>query len=276
MHQHFSRVLATSALAAVMSFNTGAMAKSPNTTLVNCIVAESIQNVLDDLSLDKPHVVIVKGDCVENIVIRGNRLTLKAHSGGGSIEGTDPALPTIAVTGREVTIQDFTPITGNYFGVMVHGGSTVSVLDNTIEDMVAGGSPRAGSGVVATEASFALVSGNTIQNNARNGVVVSLSSGALIEANTIHENDRHGIVVDPNASAEINGNTVTDNDRDGIGSFSSSFVDLSGDLVATPNIISGNGRWGVNCFDGRLFAPQDFTGDINVSGDEINCEHVGF
>ena len=275
MHQHFSRVLATSALAAVMSFNTGAMAKPPNTTLVNCM-AESIQNVLDDLSLEKPHEVIVKGDCVENIVIRGNRLTLKAHSSGGSIEGTDPALPTIAVTGREVTIQDFTPITGNYFGVMVHRGGTVSVLDNTIEGMVAGGSLRAGSGVVVTEASFALVSGNTIQNNARNGVAVLLSSDALIEANTIHNNGRHGIVVDPNASAEINGNTVTDNGRDGIGSFSSSFVVLSGDLVATPNIISGNARWGVNCFDGRLFAAQDFSGGGNASGDEISCEHVGF
>jgi len=185
----------------------------------------------------------VTGRCNENLVIPEEtaRVVLDGQ-GKATINGQDPAIPTVEVRGRGITIKGFT-FNGGRDGIVVNRGGQAIIDGNTVQ-----GAARFG--VQVNQTSFAIIVNNTVQNNQANGVIVGGSSYAIIgffstfdkaaSPNTVQNNGQNGISVQRSANARITGNTIRNNKLNGV------IVSRGSQADITSSTIDGNGMSGVD------------------------------
>jgi len=184
------------------------------TLRVNCDRGQSVQSALDRFDFfNLPRTIVVTGTCNEQIVIKGDDITLQ----GGIYIGSDPSRSTITVrSARRVSITGAT-VSGAFNGVGVIQGGSLSLDQATIRN-------NAKIGVVAAENSTLFLTNSTVENNGNAGVVANSSSAVRVGQNisggtgpnTIRNNGTSGITVLRSASALIDGNTIEGNSGDGV------------------------------------------------------------
>ena len=216
---------------------------------------ETIQEAVDDA--EPGDVIEITGDCVENITISNNHITLRGVS-GASITADDAGRPVIGVQGINVLIENISSISGGGGGICVNRAASARIRNNTIED-----------------------------SSSSHGILLNQSAGADIFNNTISGNQR-GIGLTTGGSADIDGNTIEDNDVTGISLGTNASVRLSNDSnFGGENLIQEN-PVGIRCNLGGALEgdPQDFgagnpgagdhTDDTNISADCPTAISLGF
>lgn len=249
-----------------------AKAVPPQTVKVNCDKGRTIASALEHASPGRPLVIVVSGDCVENVVIRRDDVTLVADTqSSASISPTGDSERPIIVEGQRVRIEGFASIHGGQDGILVRRGASADIVGNTIHDAVGAEGSRNGTGISVSGSSDAQIWNNTIRDNHRQGINILEGSNGDIFNNTIKDNGRYGIVISRTAAADIDGNEITGNgaifNADGIGVFWNSHARLSNRGVA--NTIEGNDRNGVRCRSNssvQFLLGQNF-GSGNSGGD---------
>jgi parallel beta-helix repeat protein len=214
------------------------------TVSVGAYAYPSIQlaiNSATSSSATSPVTIYVTGTCNENLYIyeSKNWIHLTVPTGQtATITGANPNSPTITTIGKGITIDKFT-IKGGVGGIQVVWGGTAFIENNIIE--------TEGEGIIVALNSYAVIRGNTIQDNPINGIVVSDSSFARIGirsnldaapiSNTIQGN-AYGVTIARSSSAQIIGNTISSNTHDGVRVVSVSQADISNNTIDGNN---GNG-----------------------------------
>lgn len=182
--------------------------------------------------------VSVTGACVENIIIRNEKVRIAiAGSGGASVTGASSSSPVFNVRGKGIVISGLT-VSGGSNAIWVNRGSNVTIDNNTVQNATS-------RGILITNNSFAVITNNTIQNNTSDGIQVADTGNAHIgfnvrsdtsaSPNTITGNGDRGIQLSRGGSARIIGNTISNNASDGILVNRLSVADIAS------NIINGNG-----------------------------------
>jgi len=204
--------------------------------------------------LDPGDTLLVKGACVENVVIPEQVIDLIIDGqGAATINGPDATKAIVTISGRNITIQNFPSITGGRNGVGVTKGGTATIINNTIQS-------TGNDGINVSRGGFAVIVLNTIQNNLNSGIDIAQSSSADIgffsvtdttaSPNTIQNNGNNGITVGESSSARIEGNTISGNTSDGIFVTDNSNVRIgfrsgSPGTLSSPNIIQNNDGAGI-------------------------------
>jgi parallel beta-helix repeat protein len=182
--------------------------------------------------------VSVTGACVENVIIRNEKVRFAiVGSGGASVTGASSSSPVFNVRGKGIGISNLT-ISGGSNVIWVNRGSNVVIDNNTIQN----GSSR---GILVTNNSFAVITNNTIQNNTLDGIQIADTANAHIgfnlgsdtspSPNTITGNGDRGIQLSRGGTARIMSNTISNNASDGI------LVNRSSEADIASNTINGNG-----------------------------------
>lgn len=118
-------------------------------------------------------IITVEGNCVENVTITRDDVTLQG--GSGVVDGQ------ITIDGaRRVVINDL-KVTGALHGILAVNNATVTVQNSIIEQNIL-------SGIVARYGAFALIQDNTIEYNGECGILVSDSGHVNMLNNTIVSN----------------------------------------------------------------------------------------
>lgn len=162
---------------------------SAGDTLVDCAKAGSgIQRSIDKAASGKPIVIVIKGTCTEAVTVTRDDLTLKAHAGGGTINGS------ITVIGGQRITVDRLKVTGNGDGVTALDNAYVNINNAVLEE-------NNGSGVSAGRSALVVLRGNTIRMNGDYGVLVSDGANVQILADNTIESS----VADLNDGSAIGG-----------------------------------------------------------------------
>jgi parallel beta-helix repeat protein len=190
----------------------------PSAKEVKCDEDESLQEELDNA--EPGFIVLVKGTCYENVVIRTPGLLLVADPsfGPATIDGSgDPTRSAIVIVVSNVTVLNFT-ITGGRNGVVVSRAGSAVITNNRII-----GNDRVG--VFITRSSHGEIKGNTIEDNGFKGVIavnrghgiyVGRASSAEINDNTINHNGDVGVRVADSSHASLSDNIITNNEQEGL------------------------------------------------------------
>ena len=243
-------------------------------------------NLLRQSESEGPNMILVSGNCKENITIQSvDNLTLTAQNGAAI---TDPSGGNVDVIdifdSRRVSINGFT-INGGANGVVCADSSLCRFSGNTVQ-----GSP--GYGVIVTS-SQASLNGDTLLNNAGRGLsiinggevadatainvqgsfdgIVLNARGTLTLVNsTVQGNQNRGILASTSSTVRLIGSTVTANGGDGVRLQQSSQARF--DSLSGVNAITGNGGAGVRVGD-LSFASFDVDSNVtgNVGGTDVVC-----
>jgi hypothetical protein len=207
-----SRIYPAAALAAAATMLLVIGASSEAATINVACPGQTVQAAVDSAAAGDT--VAVTGVCNENVLIRNEKQRIALSGSGATISGPNAASPTLNIRGKGIVVSGFT-ITGGRDGVHINRGSNATIQSSTIQ-----GTGR--HGILVDQLGFAIITGNTIQNNlSGSGIVVSENSIARIgfnsdsdasaSPNTIQGNGRGGIVVSRTSSARIVGNNVLSN-----------------------------------------------------------------
>ena len=199
----------------------------------------------------KPLEIVVKGDCVENLEIDRDDVTIMTAGSPASITAADPARPTILLDGaHRIVIDGVVPggltISGGSTGVTATRGATLDLMDCVVQG-------NTGNGVISAYGSTVSIDACTVQNNTGNGVVASNAASLAITNSTVTGNSGNGIVaarssdvrVGQNLSGTALGAVTVSNHSQGTGFAVSE--NSAGILVSST--VSNNGTGGV--FVGR-------------------------
>jgi parallel beta helix pectate lyase-like protein len=216
--------------------------------LVDCTCGETIASVLS--SVRPGDTVIVRGACHENLSIRSpvgqfNGVTLEGQ-GNASINGPDPNLDTISVTGvSSFTVRGLT-ITAGHDALSINSANDTAIDSVTIQN--------AGRHGVHFQrgSTMGSVVNSTIHHNRGDGIVVNENSyvrvgfSASVGASqgdtgpcNITDNGGYGVRVQRASSARIYVSTISRNKGNGVNVESASYAEIASD------VIDGNGRSGV-------------------------------
>lgn len=259
-----------------------------NRVRVDCNDGESINRAIRRSNLSEKLTIVVRGTCVENVVIDRDWVTLQPSKwGGGSIEADSGGTSTWAVAvfgAQNVTIQDFDSIdaAGGIFAILISNGSAATIRNNTIH-----GASFQGLGIFRTSSavaednwihdnsqgigvqgsSFAETKHNTITSNTFAGVVVVQSSHVQSSDNDVSGNSSFGVLVEGGSSLKLSGGTITGNGT-GVSVLWNSFAEFR----PARTTINGNLNYGIVCDKNSSMdlAGVDFTGPANVPGDILN------
>lgn len=145
--------------------------------IVNCGThGASIQRAIDRFVLSRPITILVRGDCVENVDITRDDVTLVAHWQGGSVDGT------INVVGAQRVTIDGLTVTGEGEGVSVRDNASATIRNATLEN-------NTGSGVFAGRNALVILRDNVITANGEYGVLVTDGANAQIRGGNTIESD---------------------------------------------------------------------------------------
>jgi hypothetical protein len=170
--------------------------------IVDCSRGQSISDGLGKNNGGRPITVVVRGNCVEQVVITRDDASLVGE--GGTVTGG------LTINGaRRVEIAKLNIRNPLGDGILVDKGASVTIRENEISD-------SAGYGILVRNASLALVNDNQLH---RNGVVgntnidasgIGATLGSTVSAlrNTIGENYNAGIEVFDNSTYRSEGDTV--------------------------------------------------------------------
>jgi parallel beta-helix repeat protein len=140
----------------------------------------------------------------------------------GSIQGPDPSLNTITVTGHRVTLEMLT-VSGGRNGISGVGASNLRVRNCTV------------------------------QSSGRSGIVFSNGSSGSVDNCTVQSNGTSGISVD-SAQMTITNSTIANNVRVGINASSGAVVRIgvTDRFVPAGNAITENGGGGISVVGGSV------------------------
>ena len=233
---------------------------------VNCNQpGQSIGGILTT-STDPDLVIVVKGTCVENVVIERDDVTIKTSGVvAATIKAADTALPAIRLDGaHRVVIDGIVPnglsVNGGTFGISASRGSTLEVRncavtaasntgiissygsDVSVDACSVTGN---GNGVTAANTASLSVSSSTISNNAGNGIVATRSSYVRVGQDHGGTPTLRPVTVSTNAGSNI---AITEG--------------------SSGNVIGGTveAAGGTNIFVGRASSGQIGLGSNNLTG----------
>ena len=157
-------------------------------------------------------------------------------------------------------------IKGVNAAILVKDSSNVSILGNSVQDVIVGISLSSSTlmnnniviarnvingtqqdGLVLTSITNASITTNQIFNSGGSGITVSSSSSIIIIWNEIYDNGDHGINWFYGSQGNVTENIIANNTNDGIHAWYTTFIlfqDLS--IVFSENIIMGNGNDGLH------------------------------
>lgn len=255
---HYRLALVAAALASGSAFAQG----STKTVEVDCPAGGSISQALDSGNQAKRLIIVVRGICTESVSVERDDVVIRGDATlGGTILGPDPAVDTVTVTARDVTLEALT-VSGGRNGITAVGAARLIVRGATVES-------TGRNGVTYANGSSGTIDGSTIRSNPRDGVGVDASSATIINS-TISNNARTGILVSVGGAARIGvdnrngaaGNFIRQNGANGI-------VISGGYGLIAMNEITGNGvdpaqagRQGISVLEARV----DLAGGNTVSG----------
>ena len=271
---------------------------------VNCnIVGQTITQALIDNATVSPLVLVVRGPCVENVVIARDDVTIKTNGVvAASISALDLGLAVIALDGaHRIRIDGLAPgisISGGVYGVAATRGATarlancdVSSASNSAAIASFGSTLEIDScdlhdnnrGGVASNESSLIVTNSTSENNQNEGILAVRSSYVRVGQNrngdtvaqpvTVNHNLTHGISVLDSSSATIvatniqnhvNGNGIS------IQRSSAATIGTGTNGFVSPNTIQGSGVWGVSVYQASSALIQGNTITSNSRGVGVN------
>ena len=264
--------LAAIAAAAFVSGLSASVSAQTQAFTVDCSLRQTITKALEQGDERKPLVLTVRGTCNENVRISRDDVTLRGDRlSAGGVNGPDPALDTILITGSRVTVEGIN-VTGGRDGIAAIGAAGLNIRNSMIQlsgrngiSFTAGASgtvdastirlnPRDG---VAVDAAQATVVNSTVSQNARMGVIVANGGSARLgvdslnaaAGNTISLNGSNGVRVSNGGTAQIAMNQIADNGADpaaeDLGRHGVSLGNASANIIGG-NTIRDNARAGVN------------------------------
>ena len=159
----------------------------------------------------------------------------------------------IAAVANYIPVIAGNTVTDNFSGIAVVGNNLLPILaplpdnraivtGNTVSD-------NAWNGIWVRNSDDALIGGNTVTGNQRNGISLRNSDDAEILVNTVTGNEGNGIFLRNSNDASIGGNTVTGNQRNGISLRNS---DRASIVVNTVTGNEGNGIFLRNSNDAHI------------------------
>ena len=183
--------------------------------------------------------IIVRGICSESVTIDRDDVTLQGEP-GASIQGPDPDVNTVLVTGHRVTVEGL-GVGGGRNGILGVGASNLTVRNATIQ-----GTGRIG--IVYISGSSGTIDGCIVQANARDGIVLDASYARL--TNNVITGNRNGVLIVNGGNASIGlterqaaaGNTIDQNTAAGIS------INLRSIASVAMNQITRNGSFGITVF----------------------------
>lgn len=144
---------------------------------VNCAApGASIQEAIDRVLFATPMKVIVRGECVEDVQVRRDDVTLAAHWQGGTVVGT------IHVDGAQRVVIDSLTVTGDGDGLSVVNNASATVRNAILEG-------NAGSGLFAGRNALVILHDNMIRENGEYGLLVTDGANAQIRGGNTIESD---------------------------------------------------------------------------------------
>ena len=239
MKLQISTITASFATAAILAWPTAASALKDLVIDVNCASGDRIARALDRPNvLDRRMVIVVNGNCNENVTIERDDVTLKAGTSGGGVTAADSSKPAVQINGARRVAVEGLGLTGGLHGVQAIGGAVVAIRAAAIRNAVQ-------NGVFVFGSSTATIDGSTIENHGNSGVAVVAASSATMTGSTVKGNALYGVAASRGGSVLLGnfdaagtvccGNLIENNVFDGVLAAEASAVHLYG------NTIQGNG-----------------------------------
>ena len=248
---------------ALTAGSTAAVAEPTMTVNVDCIAGETIAKALTLGDERKPMLVVVKGTCNESVSVERSDVTLQGDPlTGGSVNGPDPNVDTLRVTGSRVIVDGLTA-TGGRNGITASGAAGLTVRNTTIQ-------LSGRNGISFTSGASGVVDGCTIQLNPRDGVAIDAAQATVVNS-SVTQNARFGVLVTNGGSARLGvdnvgtgaGNTISLNGSNGvIVSLGSSALIAMSQITGNGTDPAANGRAGVTVVN----ATADIIGGNTISG----------
>jgi hypothetical protein len=226
--------------------------------IVDCARGHSIAEALEKKNPDRPLTVVVRGTCMEGVVISRDDVSLVGD--GGSINGS------VTVAGAQrVVIADLSITNPGGDGVTVTDNASVTIRGNQIND-------SSGYGIFVRNGSFANVNDNEMMRNGvvnttnidASGIAVGVGSTVRGRGNRMAENINTGIEVFDNSTYRGEGDTIAmriSAGRSAVDTYRSGYVDLRSVTVNGTMLVNQQSQLQVRVVD----APSVITGNINVS-----------
>jgi hypothetical protein len=212
---------------------------------VNC--SEDSDRLQQELRrLERGSTITIKGNCVGNITIATDGVSLVAHPSGGSITGqVDVSAQRVSMTGinilgpepsdpdtivraglfahdgASVTFENGAIANHSRSGILANRGASVIVKASRITGNGAAGVPNEADGVQAIDAGSVLLggvdanndaiagAGDEIAGNAVRGVLAARGGAIRILAGNVHDNGTQAVLATSNGSITINGGTFS-------------------------------------------------------------------
>ena len=226
---------------------------------VDCARGESIGEALQKKNPDRPLTVVVRGTCMEGVLIDRDDVSLIGD--GGSINGS------VSVAGAQrVVLADLAIANPAGDGVTVTDNASVTIRGNQIND-------SAGYGIFVRNGSFATVNDNEMMRNGvvnttnidASGIAVGVGSTVRGRGNKMAENINTGIEVFDNSTYRGEGDHIAMRTsapgRSAVDTYRSGYVDLRSVTVNGPVLVNQQSQLQVRVVD----APSVITGNISVS-----------
>jgi hypothetical protein len=179
-----------------------APAVADDSITVDCSTSKTVGEVLADKARkDKPLVLLVQGNCTEDVTIDRDDVTLQGDGAGATITGS-----VTIDAGRRVVVANLTVTNPAGDGVTVINDAAATIRDSSIVY-------NGGYGVVLRNAAFALVNRNQLSNNGQSNAAASgigVFAGSTVRAldNTIVDNAHAGIEVGDSSNYRSDGDGV--------------------------------------------------------------------
>jgi hypothetical protein len=197
---------------------------------VDCSTGSIGQVLGDKGDKSKPLVLRVRGNCVEDVIIERDDVTLEGDGAGVTITGS-----VTIDTGRRAVIANLTVWNATGDAVSVINGGSATIRGSNIAD-------NGGYGVSVRSGSFARVQDSVLSRNGRtnteaSGIFVGTGSMARGLRNTMEGNANAGIEVGDNSNYRSEGDTVTSlpSGRVSLDVYRQSLADVRG-VTATGNV----------------------------------------
>jgi hypothetical protein len=233
---------------------------------VNCNQpGQSIGAVLTT-SNDPDLLIIVKGTCVENVVIERDDVTIRTNGiAPATIKAADPTLPAIRLDGaHRVVIDGVVPnglsVNGGTFGISASRGSTLEVRNCAV-------TAASNTGIISAYGSDVSVDGCSVTGNG-NGVTAANTASVTVSSSTVSNNAGSGIVATRSSYVRVgqdHGGTPT---LRPVTVSTNAGTNIAITEGSSGNVVGGTveAAGGTNIFVGRASSGQIGLGTNNLTG----------
>jgi hypothetical protein len=245
----------------LLACSSGIALADNDTVVADCARGRSIAEALEKKNPNRPLTVVVRGTCMEGVVITRDDVSLIGD--GGAINGS------VAVAGAQrIVVAQLRISNPSGDGITVTNNASATIRNNEIND-------SSGYGLFVRNASFAQVDDNKML---RNGIVnntnvdasgIGVAHGSTVRAlrNEIAENANTGVEVFEGGFYRTEGDTIAQRTsapgRSAVDIFRRGHVELRGATVTGTVFVSQQSQFQARNFEG---ATSTLSGHIDVSG----------